>query len=341
MPSAGAVCSPLIVPIRKYIYGQSTTHIDTSTLIEITCETPDVKIYFTADGTKPNPFQRKLGGKEVTFRYTEPFTLKDGKRTLKAIAVSRDGLKESDVVTKQYVVDDIGKINTSSDPYSSSDLDTSDFDAYDFTTDSTLKSSKSSKSSTSSKSSKEKSKKAKSPLRSSMKSPTRSLRTRSRSKSPKRKATIPKEAWASSGVTDTFSTGAFGEQAPPIPDGPFNPTNYSGTQINVWGGAPPPFVQGMPGGGVNLGQPGLCNPYTTQYGYLTENMLQGCNPDSKHVTVGDLRQYLKGRQQPAPAPAPTPQPTIEYQPTYKDPPLNPISPGGGMMSKSTRVTFSS
>ena len=30
----------------------------------------------------------------------------------------------------------------------------------------------------------------------------------------------------------------------------------------------------MPGGGVNLGQPGLCNPYTTQYGYLTENMLQ-------------------------------------------------------------------
>ena len=52
-------------------------------------ETPDVKIYFTADGTKPNPFQRKLGGKEVTFRYTEPFTLKDGKRTLKAIAVSR------------------------------------------------------------------------------------------------------------------------------------------------------------------------------------------------------------------------------------------------------------
>ena len=37
MPSAGAVCPPLIVPIRKYIYGQSTTHIDTSTLIEITC----------------------------------------------------------------------------------------------------------------------------------------------------------------------------------------------------------------------------------------------------------------------------------------------------------------
>lgn len=61
---------------------------------------------------------------------------------------------------------------------------------------------------------------------------------------------------------------------PPIPDGPFNPTNYSGTQINVWGGAPPPFVQGGTPGVVNLGPPGICNPYTTQYGYLTENMLQ-------------------------------------------------------------------
>ena len=61
---------------------------------------------------------------------------------------------------------------------------------------------------------------------------------------------------------------------PPIPDGPFNPTNYSGTQINVWGGATPPFIQGGTPGVVNLGQPGICNPYTTQYGYLTENMLQ-------------------------------------------------------------------
>ena len=52
-------------------------------------ETPDCKIYFSADGTKPNPYIRKVGGKEVTFRYTAPFTLRDGKRTLKAIAVTR------------------------------------------------------------------------------------------------------------------------------------------------------------------------------------------------------------------------------------------------------------
>lgn len=52
-------------------------------------ETPDCKIYFTSDGSKPTPFQRKIGGREVTFKYTAPFTLKAGKRTLKAVAVTR------------------------------------------------------------------------------------------------------------------------------------------------------------------------------------------------------------------------------------------------------------
>lgn len=52
-------------------------------------ETPDCKIYFTSDGSKPSPFQRKIGGREVTFKYTAPFTLKAGKRTLKAVAVTR------------------------------------------------------------------------------------------------------------------------------------------------------------------------------------------------------------------------------------------------------------
>ena len=37
MPSAGAVCPPVILPIRKQVYGQSTSKIDTSTLIEIIC----------------------------------------------------------------------------------------------------------------------------------------------------------------------------------------------------------------------------------------------------------------------------------------------------------------
>lgn len=36
MPSAGAVCPPLIVAVRRQIPGLATNKIDTTTLIEIT-----------------------------------------------------------------------------------------------------------------------------------------------------------------------------------------------------------------------------------------------------------------------------------------------------------------
>lgn len=55
----------------------------------IQLETPRSKIYFSTDGTKPNPFQMKVGGRESTFKYRAAFSLKSGKRTLKAVAVSR------------------------------------------------------------------------------------------------------------------------------------------------------------------------------------------------------------------------------------------------------------
>ncbi|VDI43337.1 Hypothetical predicted protein [Mytilus galloprovincialis] len=89
MPSAGAVCPPQITPLRKHIPGIVKSKVDTTTLIELVSDTPDCKLYFTSDGSKPSAFQRKIGGKEVTFKYVGPFTLRSGKRTLKAIAVSR------------------------------------------------------------------------------------------------------------------------------------------------------------------------------------------------------------------------------------------------------------
>ena len=52
-------------------------------------ETPGAKIYFTTDGSKPNPFQLKVAGRESTFKYKGPFSLKSGKRSLKAVALSR------------------------------------------------------------------------------------------------------------------------------------------------------------------------------------------------------------------------------------------------------------
>jgi hypothetical protein len=54
-----------------------------------TLETPRCKIFFTTDGSKPNPYQRSFAGRETTFKYRGPFTLKEGTRTLKAIAVTR------------------------------------------------------------------------------------------------------------------------------------------------------------------------------------------------------------------------------------------------------------
>ncbi|KAJ8307174.1 hypothetical protein KUTeg_015258 [Tegillarca granosa] len=323
MPSAGAVCPPLIVPIRKHLQGLSTQKIDTSTLIEI--KTPDCRLYFTSDGTKPSPFQRKVGGKEVTFKYIGPFTLKSGKRIIKAIAVSRDGLRESDVITKQFTVEDVGRPSDSGRSSSDTTDYTSFFETTDYDTSSTLKST---------------SKYTKTKPRTISRRNTSPKRTTS----PLRKSAsfnkTPKEAWAASSGTiydglDTSSGGAFdGQSTPPIPDGPFNPTNYAGTQINVWG-APPGAWPGLTtnGNNVSLGAPCLANPYTTQYGYLTEQMIGNCNPQNRHVTVGDLRKLMNKDQEekpevPALPPPQPPQQKIEY-PTYKDPPLNAVSPGNG------------
>ena len=51
-----------------------------------------------------------------------------------------------------------------------------------------------------------------------------------------------------------------------IPDGPFNPTNYSGTQINFWGVSPP--INPASNGGISYPD------RATQIGSMTSNMLR-------------------------------------------------------------------
>lgn len=325
MPSAGAVCPPLIVPVRRQIPGLATNKIDTTTLIEITTETPDCKIYFTSDGSKPTPFQRKIGGREVTFKYTAPFTLKAGKRTLKAVAVTRDGVRESDVMSKQFMVEEAGRAtltDTSTDCYSTEEY-TSFFETSDIDTDTTFKSS-SSASTLKNKRKPKKSKspsRAKSPLRSSLRSSLRTSQNR-----------VPKEAWASSQNYDDLGAedGRHSPPQPPMPEGPFNPTNYSGTQINVWG-APPGSWPGMNAnnGAVTFGVPVPNNPYPSQTGFLTENMINNCNPESRHVTVGDIRQMMNKRPKAIEEPPREPPKAIELPPAPKEPELQAVSPGNG------------
>ncbi|XP_059169999.1 annexin A6-like [Physella acuta] len=296
MPSAGALPAPFITPIHKDCQLPGNK-IDVSTLIELSSETPNTKIYFTTDGSKPLPFKKKIGGKERTFKYFAPFSLKPGKRTIKAVAVSRDGLLESAVVSKDLTV--VDAINSSmQDGYDSSASGMTLQSFFDDNSDADF----------------------------NLK-PGKVNGFRSKKSPKKSRSTLPKEAWSGTYYQDPSATGASENQYPPIPDGPFNPTNYSGTQINVWG-APPGSWPGMHAnnGMITFGNGPPAPPYPVQYGFLTENMIHGLKkkeepkkPDG--LTLGDIRKLMEE------AKPKTPPPAIEYKTVWKDPPLNAVSPG--------------
>jgi hypothetical protein len=86
--TAGSIAVPTIVPLRAPIMGKSKNAIDTSVPIELKSETPNAEIFFTIDGSKPDAFAA-LGADRSTIKYTKPFKLREGKITVKAIAMSR------------------------------------------------------------------------------------------------------------------------------------------------------------------------------------------------------------------------------------------------------------
>ncbi|XP_067682776.1 double zinc ribbon and ankyrin repeat-containing protein 1-like isoform X1 [Haliotis asinina] len=101
--TAGSIIVPTIIPLRAPVPGRSKLSIDSATKIEVRTETRDTDIHYTINGTRPNPFQKM--GEKCTLQYRGPFTLPPGKQTVKAVAVSRDGLRESSVVTKVFDVE--------------------------------------------------------------------------------------------------------------------------------------------------------------------------------------------------------------------------------------------
>ncbi|XP_026803532.3 double zinc ribbon and ankyrin repeat-containing protein 1 [Pangasianodon hypophthalmus] len=102
--TAGSIVAPFIIPIRIPTPGKAKHEIDTNTPIEIKSDTPDVRIFYTLDGTKPELLRRPGLGDSSTLRYTEPIRLPSGKVHVRAIAVTSDG-RQSAVVTKVFVVD--------------------------------------------------------------------------------------------------------------------------------------------------------------------------------------------------------------------------------------------
>ena len=80
------------------------SQIDNQTRIELRCDADGSDVYFTIDGTPPNPFQSVGGGKRSTYIYENPVILPGGKVVLRAMAVAPDGVRTSPIVTKQFQV---------------------------------------------------------------------------------------------------------------------------------------------------------------------------------------------------------------------------------------------
>ncbi|KFQ15391.1 Double zinc ribbon and ankyrin repeat-containing protein 1, partial [Leptosomus discolor] len=102
--TAGSVSVPQVIPLRIPLPGKAKHEIDTNTLVEIKSDTPEVSIYYTLDGSKPELIRKPGYGEHNTFKYKGPIILPVGKITIKALAVTKD-CRESTVVTKVFLVE--------------------------------------------------------------------------------------------------------------------------------------------------------------------------------------------------------------------------------------------
>ncbi|XP_075059914.1 double zinc ribbon and ankyrin repeat-containing protein 1 [Mixophyes fleayi] len=112
--TAGSICVPQIIPLRVPLPGKGKCEVDTNTPIEIKSDSPNVSIFYTLDGNKPELFKKVGHTENTTLKYRGPFRLPDGKITVKAVAVTRDG-RESGTVTKVFIVEYIPPDIDSSD----------------------------------------------------------------------------------------------------------------------------------------------------------------------------------------------------------------------------------
>ncbi|KAM8809312.1 double zinc ribbon and ankyrin repeat-containing protein 1 [Eudromia elegans] len=102
--TAGSVSVPQLIPLQIPLPGKTKHEIDTNTPVEIKSDTPEVTIYYTLDGSKPELARKPGYGEHHTFKYKEPIVLPVGKITVKALAVTKD-CRESAIVTKVFLVE--------------------------------------------------------------------------------------------------------------------------------------------------------------------------------------------------------------------------------------------
>lgn len=102
MLKGGLLPSPVIVPLSSNPLALKNK-IHTQTFIELRSDVPNVRIYFTVDGSKPDAFQNNRSSN----LYRGAFRLGHGKRIVKAIAVTNNGSRESHITTKYFDVNDI------------------------------------------------------------------------------------------------------------------------------------------------------------------------------------------------------------------------------------------
>ncbi|XP_064644568.1 uncharacterized protein LOC135498269 isoform X3 [Lineus longissimus] len=345
MPSSGAIIPPSIIALRPPEIGKPLNLIDTETYLELYTESPGCRVYFTTDGTKPNPFSPKVGGKEATFRYKAPFTLKPGKRTLRCLAITRDGRSESSVVTKTFNVEELEPEYSSSEGESDIMSFVSSESDVDFEKERKAKEKKKKekeeKKKEKEKADKEKEKKKK--KGEEKKDKEKKDKEKEKEKEKKKKdekkdskdskalvpSHMPKEAWG--------TPGAAGAGTHDV-DGPFNPTNYSGTQINLWGVPPDqwPALNVGPHGTVFQPAPpkpeapriteGPSGISTQQLGNLTNQVMQKLD-DTAQMTVKDVRKAIEAAKQDIPVVVP------QSKPEPKEPTLMPVSAGNGDVKK--------
>ncbi|CAL8091839.1 unnamed protein product [Calicophoron daubneyi] len=130
MPVTGGIEAPVITPLKAFNKGDSKSGIDTGTFIEIKSETPNARIYFTTDGSNPNPWKPDKH-RHKTFPYKAPFALRAGRRVVKAMAVHPVTQVESHVVTRNFAVSELDEPGSSGGDLYEDDTSSPDTNVYE------------------------------------------------------------------------------------------------------------------------------------------------------------------------------------------------------------------